>query len=86
MPPKTAALRAMLHPGGACECGTLTPREPYCPRHKYRWEYEQDEQEAHKVLDDLGAPRADDGEAYYSVAGRILALDTQRKRWWWRRG
>lgn len=60
-----------------CECGTCKGNaEPYCPAHRYRWEYAQDEQAAHDALDLLGAPRADPppNDVILSVAGRITAL------------
>lgn len=61
--------------GERCECDT--PRnESYCPAHKYRWEYQQDEDHAHAALDKLGAPRSDPPphDVILSVAGRIHAL------------
>lgn len=57
-----------------CECPKM---ERYCPRHKYRWEYEQDEAHAHRVLDELGAPTVAapfPGDMILSVAGRIRAF------------
>jgi hypothetical protein len=62
--------------------------ETYCPRHKYRWEYEQDEKHAHAALDDLGAPAVAGpfpGDVILSLAGRIRMLDAGRTRRWWRR-
>lgn len=58
-----------------CECRTGQPNqgEPYCPVHKYRWEYEQDERFAHRGLDEAGAPTAGPHGELLSVGGRIRA-------------
>lgn len=64
-----------------CECRTMEPRsEVYCPAHKYRWEYEDDERAAHKALDEVGAPVAGPSNELLSVAGRVrAAFSTQRE-------
>lgn len=62
--------------GETCDCGAAQLREDYCPAHRRRWEYQQDEDNAHAALDKLGAPRHGDppNDVIYSVAGRISQL------------
>lgn len=71
--------RDASRPFPEAHCQACGP-ERYCGEHKYRWEYQQDEQAAHETLDALRAPRFEGPHPgdmrVLSVAGRIAALNT----------